>query len=82
MPKTAPNSPSSDPDDAPEWTDEMFDRAALMLGDTVIRRGRPRGSTKTLISLRIDTATLEAFRAQGAGWQSRINAALKKAAGV
>ena len=79
MPKTAPNSPSADPDDAPEWTDEM--RADLMLGDTVIRPPhRPRGSKKTLISLR--TATLDAFRAQGPGWQSRINAALKKAAGV
>ena len=30
-----------DPDDAPEWTDEMFDRAEIRIGDTVIRRGRP-----------------------------------------
>jgi len=42
-----------DPDDAPEWTDEMFDRAELRIGDTVIRRadtskrGRPPGSAKT-----------------------------------
>jgi uncharacterized protein (DUF4415 family) len=71
-----------DPDDAPEWTDEMFDRADLMIGDTVIRRGRPAGETKTQVSLRIDNDVLAAFRAEGPGWQSRMNAALKKAAGV
>ena len=36
----------TDPDDAPELTDEWFERADLMLGDTVIRKGRPPGSTK------------------------------------
>jgi hypothetical protein len=30
-----------DPDDAPEWTDEMFDRAEIRIGDKIIRRGRP-----------------------------------------
>jgi hypothetical protein len=29
-----------DPDDAPEWTDEMFARADLYHGDKLIRRGR------------------------------------------
>jgi|GEM_PF-3186466 len=28
------------PDDSPEWTDEMFDRADLYEGDRLIRRGR------------------------------------------
>ena len=42
-----------DPDDAPEWTDEMFGRAELCIGDTVIRRaslpglGSPPASAKT-----------------------------------
>lgn len=71
-----------DPDDAPEWTAEMFERADVMLGDTVIRRGRPPGSTKQQVSLRLDTAILDAFRAGGPGWQTRINDALRKAAGV
>ena len=71
-----------DPDDAPELTDEWFERADLMLGDTVIRRGRPPGSTKQQVSLRLDTAILDAFRADGPGWQTRINDALRKAAGV
>ena len=41
------------PDDAPEWTDEMFERAELRIGDTVISRastpglGTPPGSAKT-----------------------------------
>lgn len=71
-----------DPDDAPELTDEWFDKADLMIGNKVIRRGRPKGSAKQLVSLRIDTAILEAFRATGPGWQSRINEALRKAAGL
>jgi uncharacterized protein (DUF4415 family) len=71
-----------DPDDAPEWTQDMFDRAEIRIGDTVIRRGRPPGSTKRLVSLRLDKAVLDAFRATGPGWQSRINQALRKAAGL
>jgi uncharacterized protein (DUF4415 family) len=33
---------------------------------------------KELVSLRIDHAVLEYFRADGPGWQDRINDALKK----
>jgi hypothetical protein len=44
-----------DPDDAPELDDDWFDRADLMIGDIVIRRGRPKGSAKSQISLRIDS---------------------------
>ena len=84
MTASKPNSESSwvDPDDAPEWTQEMFDRAEIRIGDKVIRRGRPPGSTKTQVSLRLDQDVLAAFRAGGPGWQSRMNAALRKAAGV
>jgi uncharacterized protein (DUF4415 family) len=71
-----------DPDDAPELDDDWFDRAEIRIGDKIIRRGRPPGSTKTQVSLRIDNDVLAAFRAGGPGWQSRMNAALKKAVGV
>ena len=71
-----------DPDDAPEWTDEMFARATFRIGDTIIRRGRPKGSTKQQVSLRLDTAVIDRFRADGPGWQSRMNEALRKAAGL
>jgi uncharacterized protein (DUF4415 family) len=71
-----------DPDDAPELDDAWFDKADLMIGDVIIRRGRPPGSDKKQISLRVDKAVIEAFRAQGPGWQSRINETLRKAVGI
>jgi uncharacterized protein (DUF4415 family) len=33
--------------------------------------------SKTQVTLRIDTEVLNKFRATGAGWQSRINEALR-----
>ena len=61
-------------DDAPELTDEWFDRADLYKGGKLIRRGRPLGSgTKELVSLRLDKKALAAFKATGPGWQARIN---------
>jgi uncharacterized protein (DUF4415 family) len=71
-----------DPDDAPELDDEWFDKADLMIGDKVIRPGRPRGSAKRPVSLRLDQAVIDHFRASGPGWQSRMNEALRKAAGL
>lgn len=37
---------------------------------------------KELVSLRIDQDVLEHFQEGGPGWQDRINAALRKAAGM
>ncbi len=77
-----------DPDDAPEWTDEIFERAEFSIGDKVIRPatgtltkpGRPRlEKPKAQITLRLDQDVIAKFRAGGPGWQSRINEALKKA---
>lgn len=42
-------------------------------------RGRPTGSSKVAISLRIDADVLAKFKATGPGWQSRINDALRRA---
>jgi len=77
----------SEPDQAnPEWTDEMFARSegpeALppeLLAAFKNRGGRPRGSAKQAVSLRLDREVLEKFKATGAGWQSRINEALRRA---
>ena len=46
--------------------------------------GRPpeRGEAKKQVTLRLDADLLERFRASGAGWQSRINATLRKAVGI
>lgn len=41
-------------------------------------RGRPVGSNKTLVHIRLDNDVVEKFKATGAGWQTRINEALKK----
>jgi uncharacterized protein (DUF4415 family) len=38
-------------------------------------------NAKELVSLRIDRDVLEHFQEMGAGWQDRINEALRKAAG-
>ena len=43
-------------------------------------RGRPAGSNKTLVHIRLDNDLLERFKATGAGWQTRMNDALRKAA--
>ena len=40
-----------------------------------------RPNVKELVSLRIDQDVLEHFQEGGAGWQERINDALRKAAG-
>lgn len=37
---------------------------------------------KETVSLRIDRDVLDHFQAEGPGWQDRINAALRKAAGL
>ena len=68
-------------DDIPELTDEWFDKADFYIGDKLIRRGRgrpPAEAPKKLVSLRLDQDVIDRFRADGPGWQSRINAALRK----
>jgi hypothetical protein len=37
----AAGKPWADPDDAPEWTEEMVARAEISEGDKIIRRGWP-----------------------------------------
>jgi uncharacterized protein (DUF4415 family) len=37
---------------------------------------------KEMVSLRLDRDVLDHFQADGPGWQDRINAALRKAAGL
>ena len=80
-----------DPDDAPELTEEFFLKAVPMIGgkpasidaaDTAfaaaLKRGRPKvESPKQALTVRYDTDVIEAFKATGKGWQTRMNAALK-----
>jgi uncharacterized protein (DUF4415 family) len=72
-----------DPDDAPHLTKEWFGRADRYHGDKVVRRGRPKSaSPKEAVNLRLDPEVLEYFRKTGPGWQTRINEALRKVAGL
>jgi uncharacterized protein (DUF4415 family) len=69
-----------DPDDTPPLTEEFFDRAEIRAGDKIIRRGRPPLSNpKQAVKLRLDADVLAAYRKTGRGWQTRINADLRKA---
>lgn len=79
-----------DPDDAPEWTDEAFDRAELRHGEKLVRpaggtltkRGRPKlAQPKRQVTLRLDHSVLERLRESGPGWQGRVNEILRKALG-
>jgi uncharacterized protein (DUF4415 family) len=73
--------PWVDPDDAPELTDEMLDRAVFRHGDKIIRRGRPPlgAKAKGVVTMRLDADVLESYRALGAGWQTQVNADLRRA---
>jgi uncharacterized protein (DUF4415 family) len=78
----------NDPDDAPEWPDEAFERAQITIGGTVVRpatgtltkRGRPPvgDSPKQQVTLRLPAQVIEHFKAGGAGWQTRISEALER----
>jgi len=80
--------PWVDPDDAPEWAAETFERAEICDGERLVRpasgtltkRGRPRlERPKKQVTLRLDQDIIDRLRADGPGWQGRINDILKKA---
>jgi uncharacterized protein (DUF4415 family) len=69
-----------DPDDAPRLTETFFDRAEIRKSGRLVRRGRPPlPNPKQAVKLRLDAEVLAAYRKTGAGWQTRINADLRKA---
>lgn len=77
-------------EDNPEWTEEDFARArpASELPPHIAdafpksKGGRPKSSNKVQVALRLDRDAVERFKEGGPGWQSRINAAVRKAAGL
>ncbi|WP_134682144.1 BrnA antitoxin family protein [Paracoccus ravus] len=81
---------ASDPD-APEATDDQIARAKPFqevfpeLASNLRKNlgGRPRSENpKVAVSLRLDQEVVARFKAQGPGWQSRMNQALRSAAGL
>jgi uncharacterized protein (DUF4415 family) len=76
--RDAGKKPWNDPDDAPELTDEFFERADIYEGEKLIRRGRPPSTApKQLVTLRLDPDVISGLRATGPGWQTRANTVLK-----
>lgn len=73
-------------DDIPEMSAEDFARAkpARKIAPKVVAamkraRGRPKlERPKEHVTLRLDAAIVEAFKAEGPGWQRRINDALAR----
>src|SRR5258707_9364473 len=70
---------------SPELTDEQMAKAkpfAEVFPELAasIRRGRGpnKAPTKKLVSLRLSGQVIEAYKAKGPGWQSRIDADLRR----
>jgi uncharacterized protein (DUF4415 family) len=83
--------PWVDPDDAPDLTDEVFEKGVWKIGDRVVprkqgeaamrkavRHGRPPSErTKLSLTVRYDEDIVATFKATGRGWQTRMNNALR-----
>jgi uncharacterized protein (DUF4415 family) len=77
--------------DNPELTDEQLkslrpakEVMPSALYEALVKRGRGRprldeSAKKVIVKLRVDPDVLEAFKADGPGWQTRMNDILKKA---
>jgi uncharacterized protein (DUF4415 family) len=78
---------AADPDN-PEWTARYFRRAKRFgaafpaLAKSLRGRGPQKAPTKVAVSLRLTREVVERFKADGPGWQTRMDQALKKAAGL
>ncbi|MFL9873767.1 BrnA antitoxin family protein [Paraburkholderia megapolitana] len=68
-----------DRNEIPELGDEFFQEADEHHAGVLVKRGRgrPAGSNKIQMNLRIDIDVIEAYKAQGEGWQTRMNDALR-----
>lgn len=77
-----------DPDEAPEWPDEVWERAQFSVGGKVVRpatgtltrRGRPPvgDAPKQQVTLRLPRRVIDHFKAGGPGWQTRIGDVLDR----
>ena len=68
--KAMPNSAIKTNTDAPKTTSDDWAQA-------VGHKGLPLPVKKEQIALRVDADVISWFRAQGAGWQTRMNAVLR-----
>jgi uncharacterized protein (DUF4415 family) len=81
------------PDDAPELTPELAAQARTIFeipeeaafAEFIRKGGRPllpEEVRKRRVTIMLDPDVIAHFKAGGRGWQTRINAALRKAAGL
>lgn len=81
------------PDDAPELTPELAAQARTIFeipeeaefAEFIRKGGRPRlpdEARKRRVTIMLDPDVIAHFKAEGRGWQTRVNAALRKAAGL
>jgi uncharacterized protein (DUF4415 family) len=68
------------PPDARQRAEAAFKAATTKPAEPLPKTTSVPGA-KEMVSLRIDRDVLDFFQEQGPGWQDRINAALRKAAG-
>jgi len=72
--------------ESPEWTREMFKKAKrvselpedVQLAMRRTGRGPQKTPTKVQVTMRLSGDVLAAVRKTGAGWQVRVNEALRK----
>ncbi|WP_244467892.1 BrnA antitoxin family protein [Nitratireductor soli] len=73
----------TDAEDAAITADAVADPDNPPADDLIRRRGRPPlENGKRPVKLRLDPDVIEHFRASGPGWQTRMNDALREAAGL
>lgn len=79
------------PDDGPELTPELMATLKPLkevdpeLAEFIRKGGRPalpERDRKQRITIMLDRDVIEHFKTDGKGWQTRVNAALRKAAGL
>jgi uncharacterized protein (DUF4415 family) len=73
-------SPTRRPGDPFAAAEAVFKRTAKPAPD--IRKGPVSAAARESVTLKIDRDVLDHFQADGPGWQERINAALRDAAGL
>ena len=63
----------------PAHDDDNLPLTAAQLGQAVRHRGRPRGSRKVRLTVRIDTDVVAWLKSTGSGYQTRLNGILRRA---
>ncbi|MDO7843498.1 BrnA antitoxin family protein [Sphingomonas sp. CA1-15] len=70
------------PETEPAKTIPFADAFPELAAEMRRSRGKQKAPTKVSTTLRLDRDVLERFKQSGPGWQSRMNEALRAAAGI